>query len=337
MTWNFMGHFISRDGYGQLVIKTGEALRQIGADVRLVDMCVNRTFSTPGEKRWTVTGNTVVVAAPDWWEYVDISAGQLIGFTMFESTRLPDGRADLINHGAAACVVPSPFCAEVFRACGVTVPVHVVPLGIDPDLYYPIDRSDHAGPYTFLWSGTPDLRKGWDLVYRAFYAAFGGRRDVQLVMHFRELPRGVTGTRDKNVRLVSGSISTEDWLRLLREADCFVFPSRGEGWGLPPREAAATGLPVIATDWGGLSAGIESWAIPLRVKGLAPAEFGGWDAGEIGEWAEPDFDGLVERMQVCFDHRDGATLIGRRAADWLSANATWERTAVELDGIVGAS
>lgn len=33
--------------------------------------------------------------------------------------------------------------------------------------------------------------------------------------------------------------------------DGFILPSHGEGWGLPLIEAMASGLPTIATAWGG--------------------------------------------------------------------------------------
>jgi len=334
MGWTLCGHVMPRDGYGQIVMQCGAELRRMGADVRVLDMRVKGTWGWPGEKRWKVQGDALVACVPEWYEF--IAADRLACLTMFESTKFPDERVKTINTRMSDCIVPSRFCAEVFEACGVTVPIHVAPLGIDPRVYQPVDRSGRDGPYTFLWSGTPDLRKGWDLVYRAFYAAFGDSHDARLVMHFRQFPRGVTGTMDRNVRLVEGSISTEDWLALLREADCFVFPSRGEGWGLPPREAAATGLPVIATNWGGLADDIWMWGIPLSVKSTSPAEFGDWEVGEVGEWAEPDMDHLVELMRYCRKERVKFDALGQSAAAWLRTEATWERTARAIQRVMAA-
>ena len=41
---------------------------------------------------------------------------------------------------------------------------------------------------------------------------------------------------------------------LYAQADAFVLPTRGEGWGLPIAEAMAMGLPSIATNFSGPSA-----------------------------------------------------------------------------------
>jgi glycosyltransferase involved in cell wall biosynthesis len=44
-----------------------------------------------------------------------------------------------------------------------------------------------------------------------------------------------------------GYVSDEDLVALYRRATCFVYPSRYEGFGLPPVEALALGCPVIAS------------------------------------------------------------------------------------------
>lgn len=330
---SFLGHYLPRDGYGYATIKIAEALGRLAeGEWQALDMARDNGRTVPGEARWTADGPAVVMTVPEWWQ--DVDAPRLYGYTMFESTQMPAGRVELINRHAEACIVPCEWCAETFREQGVEVQIHVARWGIDPEDYYPLDRSDHDGPYTFLWSGTPDMRKGWDLAYTAFWAAFGKDPDARLVMHFRELPKGLQGANDPNVEVVEGYFGRSELRRMLEEADCFVFPSRGEGWGLPPREAAATGLPVIVTDWGGLLEELFHWGLPLPVKGVRPAEFGLWDAGTIGEWAEPDLDQLVHWMRWCFDHREEAARWGASAAEWLASNTTWERTARRLCEVV---
>ena len=63
-----------------------------------------------------------------------------------------------------------------------------------------------------------------------------------------DLPRLASelGIADR-VRFI-GFASDEEKPALLRGATCFVFPSRYEGFGLPPLEALACGTPVICSD-----------------------------------------------------------------------------------------
>jgi len=325
----FMGFMVPRDGYGYATIKIGEALSRAG-EVKTVDMRGDDDWGVMGERAWDVIDSDVAVAlcTPDWLPF--IRAKRLVAYTMFEATGLPEGWVDKINRYAVACLVPSAWCRKVFVENGVRVPVRVVRWGVDPEDYWLLDRGNRNGrPYTFLWSGTPDKRKGWDVCYRAFWRAFRGSRDVRLEMHFRKVPPGAAGCDDANVIIVEGLFGRKRLRAMLQNADCFVFPSRGEGWGLPPREAAATGLPVIATDFGGLAEEIEHWAFPLRVRGMSRAEYGFWE-GDIGEWAEPDEDLLVELMRWCVERRETAAAIGERSAEWMASNATWERTAAGI-------
>jgi glycosyltransferase involved in cell wall biosynthesis len=337
-TRTLMGFHMPRDGYGVGTIKLSRAAREMGW--RALDMRDDTGAFGETSRTWAVPGTAVALCVPDWLD--SISADQLVSYTMFEASRLPAGWADAINRRAETLLVPCAWCAEVFRDNGVTRPIHVVPWGVDARDYpfsarasrYSQRNEQRNDMYVFMWSGTPDLRKGWDLTYRAFVMAFGRRSDVRLVMHFRDELPASPRFADENVKVISGLMDTETQLAWLTAVDCYVFPSRGEGWGSPPREAASTGLPVITTNYGGLAVDIDKWAMPVGVAGTRTAEYGAWDAGQIGDWAEPDIDQLVSRLRWCAEHREAASAFGAGASAWIHANMTWAHAARALDDII---
>jgi len=323
----FMGFMLPHDGYGYAAINIAGAMRGLDPGVRIVDMRgQTETFGYPDERSWQIADRAVAMCVPPWLP--SIRAGALSILTMCETTRLAQGWAETINRHASECIVPSRFCADVFMACGVHTKITVAPWGVNSNDFWTIDRRGHGTPYTFVWSGTPDYRKGWDVAYRAFYEAFGWREDVRLILHLRnEMPFPMK-FRDPNVEVRIGILDRPAWRALLAEADCFVFPSRGEGWGMPPREAAATGLPVITTRWSGLAEDIDEWAIPIEVAGLSPARYG-WFS-DVGEWAEPDRKELAGAMLWCASNPVKAAEIGARAAAWLTRNGSWAGTAARI-------
>lgn len=340
---NFLGFHIPRDGYGVATIKIAEQLQRLASDVHIVDMReraddaagIGEQFGKQGTRVWETDGDTVALCTPDWLPYIKATHGRLIAYTMFEATRLPHGWVDLLNTYAAMVFVPCTWNIGVFRANGVIPPMRVVKWGVDTKDYPFIKRTRYSEPYTFLWSGTPDRRKGYDVAYRAFWLAFHGDQRARLIMHFRAMPRGLSGCDDTNVEIINGVLNTTQQRELLERVDCYVFPSRGEGWGNPPREAAATGLPTIVTNWGGLAEDVDYWAIPIRVSGMSHAEYGWDDWGDIGEWAEPDINECAERMRWCYEHRTSALYFGYNASMWLERYATWEHTAAKILSLVG--
>src|SRR5579872_4162762 len=66
-------------------------------------------------------------------------------------------------------------------------------------------------------------------------------------------------------------VPTWQIIAMYRAADCFVFPYRGEGFGMPMLEAMACGLPVIATAGGAADDFLDddtAYRIPAKRRGI---------------------------------------------------------------------
>jgi glycosyltransferase involved in cell wall biosynthesis len=253
------------------------------------------------------------------------TGGRIWNYTMWESTALEPRWFPPIRKNVTRLIVPHEFLVEVFPGRLTNdCPVHVVPGGTNPD-EFPVTAFspfETGRPYAFLALGDRGNRKGWDAVWRCFYQAFGDSPDVRLIVKTRQggLPDMWSAGWDNRVTFYRDDVDTMRDVYAM--ADCFVFPSRGEGWGMPPREFAMTGKPAIVTRWSGLEAGIDHWAIPLNKITMAPSNLPGG-----GDWAMTDDDELTERMRWVFDHRDEARQNGLQAAQWLRDNQTWDHSA----------
>lgn len=131
----------------------------------------------------------------------------------------------------------------------------------------------------FLYSGTRSVRKNIRVLFEAFarckediphdlvLTGGGGHVVVEDRAEDTLAKYGLQG-RVK----VLGMIPQEDLIALYHEADTFVFPSRYEGFGLPPLEAMACGCPVICSNATALPEVVGDAALvfdPVNVAELA--------------------------------------------------------------------
>lgn len=263
-----------------------------------------------------------------------------IGYTMLEVDRLPAEWVRQANQMDEVWTTSS-WGAEVFHASGISRPIHVIPLGVDPQIFRPGPMRSNLSERTvflsvFEWS----VRKGWDILLRAYRRAFNASDPVLLVLKIdsrapvpnplQELHGLLPQPAPPVGVLYNQPLSSARMAELYRSADCFVLPSRGEGWGMPILESMACGVPAIATDWSAPATFITAkngYLLPIR--GLIDADRHNlYTRG--ARWADPDEDALVELLRHVATQPDECRLKGQQASQD-AQRWTWEKA---IDGIV---
>lgn len=316
------GHWDPYDSYGLIACQLARHLERPGVWVNAMGMGDTVVEHQPADVRaitarpiWAALGGILLGYPTTYARFSALATrGPRVAVTMFESTRIPAGWPPILNE-LDAVVVPSTFCRDVFAECGVTAPLHVVPLGIG-ECYRPAPRRMDR-PFTFLAFMDRGRRKGGHYALQAFVRAFGDDPAYRLILKSRAADLKQVAL-NPNVDIVQEDMTEQELYELYLQADVLVNPNMGEGFGLIPREFAATGGIALATDWGGTADDLDLWGYPIPYR-LIPA----WDDHErhkgLGLWAEPDVDALARLMRQVAEHREAY----RRQA-WALAPAVHE-------------
>ncbi len=136
--------------------------------------------------------------------------------------------------------------------------VTVTPEAVDLQRYHPTSiLPSPEGRKYILFVGTRDMRKNVPLLIRAF-ARIAEDIPHQLIIAGRQALRQDQDKRQAHELGLDDRVTWLDFVpdsdlpALYADADLFVWPSVYEGWGLPPMEAMASGVPVIVSNGGAL-------------------------------------------------------------------------------------
>ncbi len=165
--------------------------------------------------------------------------------------------------------------------------------------------------------GTVEPRKAYPDLVRAFAPLAADDPEVRLVVvgrtgwgaeAFTEALAQLPPEARRRVR-VTGWLSNRERDDLLAGAAVLAYPSRYEGFGLPPLEAMAAGVPVVASDAGSLPEVLGAAATLVPV-------------GDVDALA----DALAAALSLQGPAREAVAATGRLHA----ASFTWERCAAGL-------
>ena len=268
-----------------------------------------------------------------------IGNGPFFGFPFFEITRFDEPR---IRHlgSTDGVIVASEWAASVVKDNIKSAQTHVCPLGVDRSVF-----NEHGNVRSnvcdFLNCGKWEVRKGHDVLLRAFQAAFPSEKDVRLSMlpsnpflNPKEVNEWEVYYRsDPRVNIINRLGTHAEVASVMKASTCGGFPSRAEGWNLELLEMMSCGKPVIATNY---SAHTEfcngANAFLVEIDSLEPAIDGKWFNGELGEWASINdnaFDSLVEHFRTVYrEWQDGSP--DNPAGVKTAMELSWKETARKI-------
>lgn len=185
-------------------------------------------------------------------------------YTMMETPVVHWKMIHVMNENYDECWTPTKWNAETFRKSGLKMPIHVMPLGVDPDIYAPggaakippalrlsgpnAGREEVPSGFLFIYVCQPTFRKGIEVLLEAFHEAFQNDTEAGLIIATTAhsvsdfYPERSVSSR---IWLLSGSYEENELAAIYRACKVYACTSRGEGWNLPACESAACGIPVI--------------------------------------------------------------------------------------------
>lgn len=263
-------------------------------------------------------------------EYYEFISPYNIGYTPWESTKVPE----LWKYPIKECDefwTTSEWCRQVFEDNGIKVD-KVLHHGVGDE--WIAHKRKPRDKIRFLHVGEPAPRKNGQQVLNVFYKLFGSREDVSLTIkaHHHSTLRiydrmgSIVAAPEmlNNVNVIREQISNDAMVSLYWSHDALVYPSAGEGFGLIPLQALATGMPTICT---GAWAPYANYLGPLALDSrLVDSP---WDFGHPGQVYEISDDELADKMLYTVNNYDQLSTNFMTQAPLVQKDYNWRKVVRE--------
>ncbi|BBO79778.1 hypothetical protein DSCO28_03440 [Desulfosarcina ovata subsp. sediminis] len=285
------------------------------------------------------------------------------GYTFFENTLSAVSvenarRFDKILAGSTWC--RDRMLEHGISNCGVLLQ------GIDPEKFHPVKKRRLSDAFVIFSGGKFELRKGQDLVLRAFKILQQKYSDIVLVNCWYNMWPNSVKLMGASPHIRMNCMDTRNWVSFMEnvyaqnglnpkqiktldivpnyilrdiyaQTDIGLFPNRCEGGtNLVLMEYMACGKPVIVSNTSGHKDVVDSQNAIL-LNDLKPFHLKLDPGGSImAHWEEPSIDEIVESIEYAYHHREKIQAQGDCAAERMKA-LTWRKSAESLMNSIGVT
>lgn len=272
------------------------------------------------------------------FDFTGMTGKYNIGCTVFELEDLSQREAYSLKY-LDKVIVPTKWAADVCLKSGISA--SVVPLGYEPSLFTETENNP-SDETIFANFGKWEIRKGHDILIKAFNAAFEKDDNVSLVMmpHNFFLNQSQIRAWEKmykesklgeKIQIIPRLENQEDVFNVMKQVNCGVFPARAEGWNLEALELMGCGKDVIITNCTGHTEFVDESCQIIKMKEEFETAFDDVFFKGFSKWrsfSEDSFDQLVEKLRFVHNNRNNRST--NHAAINRAQNFTWEKSIVKL-------
>lgn len=213
--------------------------------------------------------------------------------------------------------------------------------GIDSSIWTPKLRGQ-GKKIKFLVVDAGSPRKRSDLVVKAFIDVFRYNPYYELTLKysgFRENDLYKVNTEmckttwaKKNIHHITDILSLEEMVELYHNHDVIAYPSEGEGFGMIPMQALATGMPVISTaKWCSYSKYLNDNIIESKMGKSKVKE----NYERFGNVELADYESLVYQMRKIVENIESQSAFFYNQREAVVTDYNWtNKTKGALDALI---
>jgi D-inositol-3-phosphate glycosyltransferase len=259
------------------------------------------------------------------------------------------------------------FGVDELRKSGITVPISVIPHGVNPGIFNPIPHAqarrelyggvkelEARSPYVVLYVARNQPRKRVDLFVYTMFKWLQKYPHDDVVMHYHGAPKGdlgndiqylveyfgkTLGVKDFDKRLIltsktmtAASGLPADKMRIMYSgADLYFQVCAVEGWGLPLMEAMACGVPALVPNYSALTEWPNGAVEYVKVHDTPWMNINNIDTHH----KFIDVDDAVEKLEYLYQNKERRDELGKLAVKHVTQKKfMWKEIAAQFNTIL---